>query len=543
MKAAKIKNPVKRVQQVQPVEQKTYLIKECLSHKFTLNSCKKVFCQPWQRCVDGDCICKIPYQCPKNSTLTICATNKRPFRNYCQLKSYECQHSDVRFMNKGNCNSEENFHISLEPENSTESFVQVKLVNHTKELYLCNSGWSAHEANVVCRHLGFSEWPHPPLGVRAGVRWGEPTSDSPDCLQATCRGTETSLAECTLIKRSQVNGDKGFARVVCYTTPRVEEFRCVNGKCIPLNETCNGINDCGDLSDELCCKECRDGSFHCKSDVCIPREHLCNKRKVKTFLPQIQCGIANHTVTRRKRILGGSLAVKSQFPWQVAIRDNEKVICGGIYIGGCWILTAAHCVRSSRVNHYLIWTGLLDTIKYGSRVETFRLKQLIIHENYNASSYWNDIALLEMRNSGAHKTCLVDNSFPACVPWSEYMFRPGQECKVSGWGLGDDFAKQYELKWGYINLLPNCSDLYKGRFLSGMECAGTHDGSIDACKGDSGGPLVCLDSDNVAYVWGVVSWGDSCGVPESPGVYTKVATYFDWISRHVGRSLISRYNV
>uniref|UniRef100_A0A8D0GVA4 Complement factor I n=1 Tax=Sphenodon punctatus TaxID=8508 RepID=A0A8D0GVA4_SPHPU len=519
--------------------QKTYLIKECLSHKFTLNSCKKVFCQPWQRCVDGDCICKIPYQCPKNSTLTICATNKRPFRNYCQLKSYECQHSDVRFMNKGNCNSEGtkiSFSTSVSPENSTESFVQVKLVNHTKELYLCNSGWSAHEANVVCRHLGFSE------GAERHVNTSEapePTSDSPDCLQATCRGTETSLAECTLIKRSQVNGDKGFARVVCYTTPRVEEFRCVNGKCIPLNETCNGINDCGDLSDELCCKECRDGSFHCKSDVCIPREHLCNKRKVKTFLPQIQCGIANHTVTRRKRILGGSLAVKSQFPWQVAIRDNEKVICGGIYIGGCWILTAAHCVRSSRVNHYLIWTGLLDTIKYGSRVETFRLKQLIIHENYNASSYWNDIALLEMRNSGAHKTCLVDNSFPACVPWSEYMFRPGQECKVSGWGLGDVGALSLGKKFQSFQ---NKEYVYTN-FLSLFSPSGTHDGSIDACKGDSGGPLVCLDSDNVAYVWGVVSWGDSCGVPESPGVYTKVATYFDWISRHVGRSLISRYNV
>uniref|UniRef100_A0A8D0GZ77 Complement factor I n=1 Tax=Sphenodon punctatus TaxID=8508 RepID=A0A8D0GZ77_SPHPU len=474
------------VQQVQPVEQKTYLIKECLSHKFTLNSCKKVFCQPWQRCVDGDCICKIPYQCPKNSTLTICATNKRPFRNYCQLKSYECQHSDVRFMNKGNCNSEENFHISLEPENSTESFVQVKLVNHTKELYLCNSGWSAHEANVVCRHLGAERHVNTSEAP-------EPTSDSPDCLQATCRGTETSLAECTLIKRSQVNGDKGFARVVCYTTPRVEEFRCVNGKCIPLNETCNGINDCGDLSDELCCKG---------KKVCFS-------------------------------------AMSTQFPWQVAIRDNEKVICGGIYIGGCWILTAAHCVRSSRVNHYLIWTGLLDTIKYGSRVETFRLKQLIIHENYNASSYWNDIALLEMRNSGAHKTCLVDNSFPACVPWSEYMFRPGQECKVSGWGLGDVGALSLGKKFQSFQ---NKEYVYTN-FLSLFSPSGTHDGSIDACKGDSGGPLVCLDSDNVAYVWGVVSWGDSCGVPESPGVYTKVATYFDWISRHVGRSLISRYNV
>lgn len=68
-------------------------------------------------------------------------------------------------------------------------------------------------------------------------------------------------------------------------------------------------------------------------------------------------------------------------------------------------------------------------------------------------------------------------------------------------------------------------------------------GSIDSCKGDSGGPLVCFDAENVAYVWGVVSWGENCGEAGHPGVYTQVASYYDWISHHVSRSLISRYNI
>lgn len=72
---------------------------------------------------------------------------------------------------------------------------------------------------------------------------------------------------------------------------------------------------------------------------------------------------------------------------------------------------------------------------------------------------------------------------------------------------------------------------------------GTEDGSIDACKGDSGGPLVCQDVNNVTYVWGIVSWGENCGKPEFPGVYTRVANYFDWISNYVGRALISQHNV
>lgn len=32
------------------------------------------------------------------------------------------------------------------------------------------------------------------------------------------------------------------------------EFHCANDKCISVTKTCDGINDCGDLSDELCCK-------------------------------------------------------------------------------------------------------------------------------------------------------------------------------------------------------------------------------------------------------------------------------------------------
>ena len=89
--------------------------------------------------------------------------------------------------------------------------------------------------------------------------------------------------------------------------------------------------------------------------------------------------------------------------------------------------------------------------------------------------------------------------------------------------------------------LDKCKEMCDSLFP--LSFSGTDDGSIDACQGDSGGPLVCMDANNVTYVWGVVSWGENCGRPEFPGIYTKVANYFVWISYHVGRSLISQYNV
>ena len=55
-------------------------------------------------------------------------------------------------------------------------------------------------------------------------------------------------------------------------------------------------------------------------------------------------------------------------------------------------------------------------------------------------------------------------------------------------------------------------------------------GGTDACSGDSGGPLLVRTLAGYVQV-GVVAWGDrGCGLPDSPGVYTRVAAASEWIA-------------
>ena len=62
-----------------------------------------------------------------------------------------------------------------------------------------------------------------------------------------------------------------------------------------------------------------------------------------------------------------------------------------------------------------------------------------------------------------------------------------------------------------------------------MWCAGTAAGGKDSCQGDSGGPIV----DASKTLIGLVSWGDGCARPNTPGVYARVGSFIPFITANL----------
>lgn len=59
--------------------------------------------------------------------------------------------------------------------------------------------------------------------------------------------------------------------------------------------------------------------------------------------------------------------------------------------------------------------------------------------------------------------------------------------------------------------------------------------SVFLWQGDSGGPLTC-ERNQTHFIYGIVSWGDSCGEMGKPGVYTRVTKYVDWINTKIAQN-------
>ncbi|XP_063042671.1 uncharacterized protein LOC134437139 [Engraulis encrasicolus] len=248
---------------------------ECLNQKYTHLSCSKTTCPPGRRCVEGkaECECEIPLNCPSAAAQqTVCADDGTEYASACKINALTCTKvTAARFSHTGTkCSAASAFTTTLKTD---KQIIEVKLPNTGTRALVCqNDRMNIATAHIVCRHkMDRLAKTAPNMKYADALK-----SDArlPDvCVDVLCKGHEYSLAECKIGQPTQLKPNTHIAQVQCYKDPNPQgqncEFQCANGRCIKLSNTCNGVNNCGDGSDEMCCKECRSGAFHCKSDVCI----------------------------------------------------------------------------------------------------------------------------------------------------------------------------------------------------------------------------------------------------------------------------------
>ncbi|XP_054715091.1 venom peptide isomerase heavy chain-like [Uloborus diversus] len=244
------------------------------------------------------------------------------------------------------------------------------------------------------------------------------------------------------------------------------------------------------------------------------------------------------------RIIGGNPTNPGQYPWMVSLQleagESSYHICGAAILNENWIVTAAHCIDTvyvGRPETYFIYAGLhrLSTAN-AHTVRRYELSQIILHEDYkDDDSYLNDIALLKTKQP---IDIARSNGYfnGICLPTDTKD--PDGNAIVIGWGhTMTDGANSDVLLEVTVPLVPRdlCNSAYDEDPYDGFDavtetmiCAGSR--GKDSCQNDSGGPLFQI-VDGVATLIGIVSHGAGCGTMYYPGVYTKVASFVDWISK------------
>lgn len=226
-------------------------------------------------------------------------------------------------------------------------------------------------------------------------------------------------------------------------------------------------------------------------------------------------------------IVGGEDAEIEDYPYAVALVQQDGFqFCGGTLAAEDKVVTAAHCVDGAAPEDQNVVSGRTDlTTDEGVESE---VSDVWVHPDYSGGGYNDDIAVLTLAEP-------VEQAPAELATADDPAYEPETVTTALGWGATSeggetsDHLQQVDVP---ITTDEYCANAYGDTYEpDGMVCAGYEEGGKDSCQGDSGGPLV-VDGTLV----GVVSWGDGCARPETPGVYARVGAYHDELSEQIGNA-------
>lgn len=230
------------------------------------------------------------------------------------------------------------------------------------------------------------------------------------------------------------------------------------------------------------------------------------------------------------RIVGGTPAETNEFPSQVSLQRFDRHFCGGTLVKADWVLTAAHCMSGLSPSDFKVKIGL-NNLGETSNVETFSVRKIVVHPEYNQLDY--DYALVQLSGNST-RTPMKLNSEKIDICDDEDK---APMSTTVGWGTtSENGSLSKKLLKVAVPLVSakNCEAAYPNDITKHMICAGYKSGGKDACQGDSGGPLFINTPSGERVIAGIVSWGEGCARPNKFGVYSDVNAELSWIANQLG---------
>ncbi|XP_073717175.1 elastase 3 like [Misgurnus anguillicaudatus] len=237
------------------------------------------------------------------------------------------------------------------------------------------------------------------------------------------------------------------------------------------------------------------------------------------------------------RVVNGEDAKPHSWPWQISLQyqngDSWHHTCGGSIIDTNWVMTAAHCISSSRT--YRVFVGKHNLAEDEAGSKAISPEKIIVHEKWNSIfvALGNDIALIKL----SEPLTLSDSVQLGCIPPAGTVLPNNYTCYVTGWGrLSTGGPLPDKLQQALMPVVDHktCTrfDWWGPSIKETMVCSGG-DGVVAACNGDSGGPLNCKNSNGIWEVHGIASFvsGLGCNALKKPTVFTRVSAFNDWIDQ------------